>query len=294
MNLSHIFEKVGRAIFEEPFSAGGKQTPPEVAEIRFALLDEVRKKSYRSGGKRVFPFNFVHIHVKGVEDSRARVFKGDFFKRYFEQEIRKTLEKAECKYPEDLEVEVSVTDELPGPEGIWLWIETDTEKRRPKLPVRRGAKLTVIEGTANCRDLSLDKKRVNIGRTVNVYRNEGLSRRNDLAFVEDTEVNRTVSREHAHVQYEEALGHYRIYNDRWYERDEKGQGSCGIWIVRDGLSREVHRNERGTRLESGDEIHLGKAVLRFSYRAGTRPGSETRHARQTKSQTSQGSVTSSI
>ena len=88
--------------------------PPEVAEIRFALLDEVRKKSYPSGGKRVFPYNFVHIHVKGVEDSRARIFKGDFFKRYFEQEIRKALVKAECKYPEDLEVEVSVTDELPN------------------------------------------------------------------------------------------------------------------------------------------------------------------------------------
>src|SRR5438270_11513445 len=118
MNLSHIFEKLGRTIFEEPFNAGGKQEPPEVAEIRFALLDEVRKKSDRSGGKRVFPYNFVHIHVKGVEDSRARIFKGDFFKRYFEQAIRKAQVKAERKYPQDLEVEVRGTDELPGPEGI--------------------------------------------------------------------------------------------------------------------------------------------------------------------------------
>jgi hypothetical protein len=271
MRLSHIFEKLGRAIFEEPFNLGGNQAPPEVAEIRFALLDEVRKKSYRSAGKRVFPFNYVHIHVKGVEDSRARIFKGDFFKRYFEQEIRKTLVKAECKFPENLEVEVSVTDELPGPEGIWLWIETETEKRRPKLPARRAAKLTVVEGTANCGDMALDRKRVNIGRTVNVYRNEGLSRRNDLAFIEDSDINRTVSREHAHVEYDESEGIYKIFNDRWYKRNEKGEGSCGIWIVRDGMSQEVHRNERGMRLEAGDEIHLGKAVLRFTYRAGTRP-----------------------
>jgi hypothetical protein len=109
MNLSHIFEKLGRTIFEEPFNAGGRQEPPEVAEIRFALLDEVRKKSYRSGGKRVFPYNFVHIYVRGVEDSRSRIFKADFFKKYFEQEVRKSLVKAECKYPEDLEVAVSVS-----------------------------------------------------------------------------------------------------------------------------------------------------------------------------------------
>ena len=65
------------------------------------------------------------------------------------------------------------------------------------------------------------------------------------------------------MEYDEADGYYRIYNDRWYKRDEKGEGSCGIWIVRDGLSREVQRNERGTRLESGDEIHLGRAVVIF-------------------------------
>jgi hypothetical protein len=277
MNLSHIFEKLGRTIFEEPFNAGGKQEPPEVAEIRFALLDEVRKKSYRSGGKRVFPYNFVHIHVRGVEDSRSRIFKADFFKKYFEQEVRKSLVKAECKYPEDLEVAVSVSDELPGPEGIWLWIETETQKRRPKAAVRRAAKLTVIEGKANRNDVPLEKRRINIGRTINVYRNEGLSRRNDLAFTEETDINRTVSREHAHVEYDETGGHYRIYNDRWYTRNEKGEGSCGIWIVRDGLSREVHRNERGTRLESGDEIHLGKAVLRFSYK-GTAATRSTRQS----------------
>ena len=235
-----------------------------MAEIRFALLDEVRKKSYRSGGKRVFPYNSVRIHVKGVEDSRARIFKGDFFKRYFEQEIRKTLVKAECKYPEDLEVDVSVTDELPGPEGIWLWIETETEKRRAKLPhaPRRQADRSGRHGKP--RDIPLDKKRVNIGRTVNVYRNEGLSRRNDLAFVEETEINRTVSREHAHVQYDEADGHYRLYNDRWYKRNARaGEGSCGIWIVRDGMSREVHRGSRGTKLQPGDQIHFGHAIVVF-------------------------------
>ena len=264
MNLSYLFEKLGRTIFEEPFQLRGSNEPPEVAEVRFALLDEVRKKSYRSGGRRVFPYNSVRIHVRGVEDSRTAVFKADFFRKYFEQEIRKTLAKAECRYPDDLEVNIEVTSEFPGPEGAWLWIETETCKRPPRTPVRRSARLTVMEGKANRAELPLSKARINIGRTVTVYRNEGLSRRNDLAFTEDTEVNRTVSREHAHIEYHEAAGEYRIYNDRWYKRSEKGEGSCGIWIVRDGLSREVHRSERGTRLRAGDEIHLGKAVLRFA------------------------------
>ena len=266
MNLSHIFEKLGRTVFEGPFEISGRQEPPEIAEIRFALLDEVRKKSYRSGGKRVFPYNFVRINVRGVEDSRSSLFKADFFKRYFEQEIRKSLVKAECKYPEDLEVDVEVTSEFPEPGGLWLWIEAEAQKRKPRMPLRRAARLNVVEGKANRAELSLDKLRTNIGRTVDVYRSEGLSRRNDLAFTEETEINRTVSREHAHVEYDQASGDYRIFNDRWYKRNEKGEGSCGLWIVRDGMSQEVHRNTRGTRLRPGDEIHLGKAVIRFQWK----------------------------
>jgi hypothetical protein len=100
---------------------------------------------------------------------------------------------------------------------------------------------------------------VHIGREVDVYRNGGMHRRNDLAFVEDNEWNRSVSREHAHIDYDRVTGEYRLFNDRWYERGK----DCGTRILRDGVSLEVHRDSRGTRLEAGDEIHLGQAVLVF-------------------------------
>lgn len=119
----------------------------------------------------------------------------------------------------------------------------------------------VVEGSANEREVPLIKARTNIGRTADVYRADGMSRRNDLAFAEDSEVNGTVSREHAHVLYDKNTGEYRLFNDRWYKREDKG--GCGLWIVRDGLSQEVHRTSRGTKLEAGDEIHLGRAVVRF-------------------------------
>jgi hypothetical protein len=45
----------------------------------------------------------------------------------------------------------------------------------------------VREGTANAAELSLEKARINIGRVVDVYRDAGLYRRNDLAFAADTD-----------------------------------------------------------------------------------------------------------
>ena len=74
-----------------------------------------------------------------------------------------------------------------------------------------------------------------------------------------TEINRTVSREHAHIAFHKKTSEYRLFNDRSSNND----GNCGLWIIRDGLSQEVHRDARGVRLEPGDEIHLGRAVIRF-------------------------------
>ena len=121
----------------------------------------------------------------------------------------------------------------------------------------------VAAGNANKGELPLQKARTNIGRLTDVYKAEGLSRRNDLAFAEDNAINRTVSREHAHILHDKKTGEYRLFNDRWYKRGNKAENNCGLWIVRDGMGQEVHRDTRGTRLLPGDEIHLGKAVLKF-------------------------------
>ena len=34
-------------------------------------------------------------------------------------------------------------------------------------------------------------------------------------------------------------------------------------IIRDGLSQEVHRGPRGVKLRPGDEIQLGRAIVKF-------------------------------
>ncbi len=262
MTLADFLEKFGRTVFEAPFAYGQDNEPPEVAEIRLAILDQVRAKSYRSGGKRVFPSNLIHIHVRGVEDSRAPLFNGKFFRKYFEEELRQHLEKEEVRYPDDLRVEVHVMRDLPAPNQKWVWVEIESEDRAAAAAPRSG-RLVVLEGKANQTEITLSKARTNIGRAVDVYRAEGLLRRNDLAFMEDTEINRTVSREHAHILFDKATGEYRLFNDRWYKREETGTPETSTWIVRDGLSQAVHRTARGTKLEPGDEIHFGKAVVRF-------------------------------
>jgi len=264
MKISEIIERLGRTVFEAPFGATAQAMgeSPEVAEIRIAVLEEVRKKIQRAGGQTLFPYNLVRIRIRAAGEEGA-VFEHEFFRRFFDEEVRKGLSKEACRFPDDLRVEVQAASE----EGKWLRVEMLAEDAAPPAEIapRRGgsATLVVSAGTANKSELTLEKARTNIGRLSEVYKAEGLSRRNDLAFAADTPVNRTVSREHAHIVCVKETGEYRLFNDRWYNRGNKGENNCGLWIVRDGMGQEVHRDGRGTRLEHGDEIHFGKAVVKF-------------------------------
>ena len=259
MNLTDFLERWGRNILEVPLaSRTNPEEPPELAEIRLAVLDQVREKTCLSGGRKVFPYDLLRIELRGTEEGRRSIFGGAFFRDYLESEVRRALAAAACRYPETLRVAVAVTPGLPQPGEPWLHVVPALAEGTSQAPPI--ARLVVHEGAANVAELPLDKPRTNIGRSVDVFRAEGLFRRNDLAFAEDTEVNRSVSREHAHIVFDKTTGEYRIFNDRWYPL---GSHDCGIWIVRRGMSQEVHRSSRGVRLESGDEIHFGRAVVAF-------------------------------
>lgn len=266
MALSDLIEKLGRGVFEAPFGALSQVTDsPEVAEIRFALLDEIKKKTQRAGGREIFPYDLIRIHLRGVNEKESRIFEGEFFRQYFEQEARQHFDKTECRVPGDLRVKVQVEGFTETSAKQWIRIEllAQSPEPAPPVPERIFAKLVVIAGNADKPELTLTKARTNIGRVQDVYKSEGLSRRNDLVFSAETTVNRTVSREHAHILYDKQAGEYRLYNDRWYKRGNKTENNCGVWIIRDGMGQEVHRDTRGTKLEPGDEIHFGKAIVEF-------------------------------
>jgi pSer/pThr/pTyr-binding forkhead associated (FHA) protein len=159
-------------------------------------------------------------------------------------------------------VEVETTPDLPASREGWLSLRVEGRAAPPAAP-RRSARLVVLKGDADEAEINLNKTRTNIGRTLEVYRAGGPSRRNDLAFREGGEINRTVSREHAHILFTKKTGEYRLFNDRHYKPGSDPESACGLWIVREGMSRPVHHDARGVRLQPGDEIHFGRAVVRF-------------------------------
>jgi pSer/pThr/pTyr-binding forkhead associated (FHA) protein len=124
-------------------------------------------------------------------------------------------------------------------------------------PARDPIEITILNGTASESIYTLNLARIDLGRGVDVRdtRNQ-LLRINHVAFTDgDDEINRSVSRRHAHITRDPASGDVRIFDD----------GSAqGTSVLRNGSAFVVRSGSRGVRLRDGDEVALGEARVRVS------------------------------
>lgn len=232
-------------------------------EIRRAILDEVEGRVIAvGGGKRLFPFNRLCVHLLAPEpqvrtELEAVVREGWNLK----QEIAARLRERGCPVPADLEVEVAF-DETAGPAfgERRFWVEyAKTEAAPEPVAVRPTLELTVLKGTSTQRVYELAGDRIYLGRLEEVTDSDGrVRRRNDVAFRETGEINQTVSREHARIAWDGATNGY------WLRAE---QNASGTRIYRGGKSIDVSAHDRrGVRLQAGDEVHLGRAVVKVGFK----------------------------
>jgi hypothetical protein len=232
-------------------------------EIRRAILDEVEGRVIAvGGGKRLFPFNHLRIHLLAPEpqvrtELEAVVREGWNLK----QEIAARLRERDCPVPADLEIETAF-DETAGPAfgERRFWVEyAKTEAAPEPVAARPALEVTVLKGTATQRVYELAGDRIYLGRLEEVTDSDGrVRRRNDVAFREEGEINQTVSREHARIAWDGATNGY------WLRAE---QNASGTRIYRSGKPIDVSAHDRrGVRLQAGDEVHLGRAVVKVGFR----------------------------
>jgi pSer/pThr/pTyr-binding forkhead associated (FHA) protein len=220
----------------------------ELLEVRRDLLEDVRAHIQQKGaGKTLFPYNALTAHIAVLDEKEATNLRATA--EALEADVRELLVEAGCPVPAlTLELAVKVKEQTS------FTVEYSRRTIEPPKPVERPpAKLVVVHGAGEPSELAITSNRVNIGRLKEVLsERDGLRRRNDLAFSE-SEV--TVSREHAYIAYDAAAGKFRLCDY---------QSTRGTAVFRDGRRIEVPRaSPRGVPLQSGDEIHLGAARVKF-------------------------------
>jgi FHA domain-containing protein len=251
----------------------------EPLEIRRAVLEDAESRVVPAGGgKRLFPYNRIRVHIL-TPDPRERIELEALVQEGWNlrEEIAARLRDRGAPVPPDLDVQV-VFDEEVRPEYadrrfFLVYERTETagaavatpgQPARPgRRPVRPVLELTILKGAAAQRVYTVTADRVYLGRMAEIVDSEGrVKRRNDIAFQEDGEINQTVSREHARIAWDDATG-------GWWLRAE--QPAAATRIFREGRTIDIPAHDRrGVRLAAGDEVYLGRACLKVGVRAPER------------------------
>ncbi len=266
--MSGILDKLRH--WGRPWAAG-----TEPVEIHRALLEDVDSQVVAvGGGRRVFPFDRVEVKLLATspeEKTRLEAIVQNGWN--LESEIRDRLKAQGVRVPEGLTVPVVVTEERApefgdrryalgfrkAPAAADAADAADTAHIGPNASPRRAARpplhLSIVKGKAVQEAYDFDAERIYLGRLEEVLDVAGrVKRRNDVAFLDEDDLAQTVSREHARIAWDAGSGAFWL-------RDE-GSAS-GTLLFRAGRSIEVSRHDRrGVKIENGDEVYLGRAVVR--------------------------------
>lgn len=236
----------------------------EPIELAHAIVEAVEHEIQSGGrGTRVFPFNTIDVSVLAPSDqARARleaVVDGDV---PLGHRIGERLRAAGCRETElivHIDYVKHAKENWTDPQFSIAFSRLAREAPAAETPEdeRVRLELTVIRGAAERWTYVFAAHRIDLGRgnEVRDSRN-GLIRTNQVAFSEADDLNRSVSRQHAHIVYERQAAQFRLYDD----------GSVhGTRIVRKGRTLAVPWGGRGGRLQSGDEIELGEARVRVRF-----------------------------
>lgn len=260
VRLSHLTRKLQSRIkdfFEEPL---GEDAAP--LELREAVLDDIEARVQPVGrGKRVFPYNRITVTIAGIRADRPAI-EAAF--ETFEDRIRERLSEIGCEVPAHLDIRGRFEEETPETWAAGQLFSVDYTRSDASAPDDRGQRrqpalrVAVVKGSADQAEYTFTQSTVPIGRTAEPADHLGRVRRNRIVFRDAVDgVTETVGRAHARLAFDAETGSYRVFDEG---------SSNGTSILREGSVIPVpSQDPRGVRVESGDEIQLGRAVIHVVY-----------------------------
>lgn len=241
-----------KRFFESPLEADA--TPLEICQ---AVLDDIESKVEPLGrGRRTLPYNriVVRINRPGAGDS------GRMHAAFtaLPDRIRERLGELQCT--QGVDVKVAMLKKTPpdwAPARLFAVDYFSSTTRPGSTPTTASVQIAVLKGAASSKVYNFTEPVISIGRTIDPTGERGQVRRNRVVFLDRVDgITETVGRAHARLRFDPQTGQYHVLDDG---------SSNGTVVLRGGSTIPVPpRDPRGVRVQSGDEIQVGRAVIRVT------------------------------
>jgi len=246
-----------------------KARRPDVKEIRNILLQSIKEKLQRAQGGEGGNIMGVYLFIS-CGDAEKHLYEAAVFAnipgKFKMEELQKIADDYAITLSPSFKFEVAFTDKFPPQADIVKGIDAAvfiSTKKSGLSNKKNRAFIKVLNGEAEQETYLIDSGvgRINIGREGRVQATGNYMRKNTIAF-KPNETNRSVSRQHGHIEWERDSGSFLIF------ADEGGIPPNNKMKVRtpEGILIKMQAIEVGHRLQEGDQIILGDlAVLEFTY-----------------------------
>jgi hypothetical protein len=244
-----------------------KSRPTDIKGIRASLLQFIKEQFQKVEGGEGSNIKGLYLYIN-CSDEEKHLYEGAVYadeeNRFKEEEVQKIADDYAIALPEAWTLEMEFVDEIPAEAlkapglDAGLFIST---KKKPKVSHDATAYIKVLVGEAEKEVYSISSLRgkINIGREKRAQTADGFMRENHIAFPDNSkdESNRSVSRQHAHIEWDPENAAFYLY------ADEGGIPPSNKMKVRaeGGMPVKLQTTEIGHRLQEGDQIILGESAL---------------------------------
>jgi hypothetical protein len=252
MSLFHDIERRIDENLRKLFRGEGPQHRQDAIELQDAILDDVHSRIQTlRRGRRAFPYNEVVFRLLARDETQRATLYASFIEgNRLQQLIEKQLRGEGVEVAADLNLQIEILDDAEAHSAGPFASYRVREKAKPLAEGPRPMRFTLIDGAV----FTAAGTRVHFGRVAEVLDDRRrVVRRNEVVVEQDD----SVSRAHAHIQFQE--GEYRLFDDG---------STYGTSIIHEGRLIDVPKaGSRGIKVSDGDEIYLGRARLRFALEA---------------------------
>ena len=248
-----------------------KKRPNDIKGIRGALVQFIKDQLQKAEGGEGDNIREMYLYITCKPADKylfEKVIYADEVNR-FKEEVQKIADDFAIDLPATWTLQITFVETAP-PEAIKaqdvdaaLFIST---KEKPKIHADATAYIRVLNGEAEkpVYTITSTTGKINIGRERKVQTAEGFYRENYIAFSSASkhESNRSVSRTHAHIEWDAESGAFYIF------ADEGGVPPHNKMKVRieGGTPVKLQTTQVGHRLQEGDQVILGEsALLEFTH-----------------------------
>ena len=245
--------------------------PKDVKGVRNAIVQFIKEQLKNNEGGEggniksillfiVCPEEENHIYRSAVYSDEPDKFKME--------EVQRIADDYDIELPEQWKLEIYFDEAIPkgtiSSNNVDVALQLITNRTIIQKKTVQ-AFISTLNGVTEKNNYVINSLtgKINIGREIKAQTQDGFFRKNYIAFIEPevNAANRSVSRQHAHIEWNEERDSFYLFADEGgIPPHNKTKVKC-----ENGIIEKIQTIEMGHKLKEGDQIILGEAaVLEFS------------------------------